>query len=454
MDFFKSVFFTDQDEPEQDPEQVDQQEEDDQEQTEVEPSNPHESRGEGGGGAVVGWGGLGGLIKTFASTSETVIQTYRRDLEEFRSGLKKETEIIKEAASRAVKDLPVSIEAGASVAQGSLESVGQAIDALGSSVSDILFQSSPLDEAFADGDPSESSSMARGGGGSRQYSRFDAMVMSIQSDPATFSEDPEDVAEYQRWIEGFSLEGKEGEIGELMGEEGGVLEGMYERLVPEVVDDGMFWRRYFYRLHKLRVAEDARANLVKRAIAMDDEEDLSWEVDDDDEGVNGDGSGEDKGIGGFGSSKGEEVLQNLKLEENEEPVTEKVVVSESSAKDKDVLENDEMAEEKRPLEDKDAHVGSDSEGLIAAKSEEKVAPLVKVSEHGDSCKDSDVSIVSHEEEDDLGWDEIEDIGSIDEKKPATGETPIRVDLHKRLSIAEDDEDLSWDVEDDDTPLKT
>ncbi|KAK1318453.1 hypothetical protein QJS10_CPB04g00779 [Acorus calamus] len=360
MDFFKSVFFTDQDEPEQEPEQVDQEEEEeDQEQTEIEPSDPHESRGEGGGGAVVGWGGLGGLIKTFASTSETVIQTYRRDLEEFRSGLKKETEIIKEAASRAVKDLPVSIEAGASVAQGSLESVGQAIDALGSSVSDILFQSSPLDEASAD---VGSCDVLRGS---------------------------EDVAEYQRWIEGFSLEGKEGEIGELMGEEGGVLEGMYERLVPEVVDHGMFWRRYFYRLHKLRVAEDARANLVKRAIAMDDEEDLSWE----------------------------------------------------------------MAEEKRPLEDKDAHVGSVSEGLIAAKSEEKVAPVVKVSEHGDSCKDSDVSIVSHEEEDDLGWDEIEDIGSIDEKKPATGETPIRVDLHKRLSIAEDDEDLSWDVEDDDTPLK-
>ncbi|MCI34474.1 BTB/POZ domain-containing protein, partial [Trifolium medium] len=77
---------------------------------------------------------FGGLIQTLASKSESVIENYRRDLEEFGSGLRIETSVIREAASRAVKDLPASLDVGASVAQESLETVGQAIDDIGSSV--------------------------------------------------------------------------------------------------------------------------------------------------------------------------------------------------------------------------------------------------------------------------------------------------------------------------------
>ena len=74
------------------------------------------------------------LIKTIASISESTIQNYRQELEEFGSGLKKETAVIREVASRAVKDLPGSLDVGASVAQESLESVGQAIDDIDASV--------------------------------------------------------------------------------------------------------------------------------------------------------------------------------------------------------------------------------------------------------------------------------------------------------------------------------
>ncbi|KAI9126533.1 hypothetical protein K1719_002129 [Acacia pycnantha] len=76
-----------------------------------------------------------GIFQTLASKSESVIGFYRRDLEEFHSGLKKETAIIPEATSRAVKNLPALLDVGASVAQESLESVGQAIDDIDSSPS-------------------------------------------------------------------------------------------------------------------------------------------------------------------------------------------------------------------------------------------------------------------------------------------------------------------------------
>ncbi|KAA8549579.1 hypothetical protein F0562_001403 [Nyssa sinensis] len=89
-----------------------------------------------------------------------------------------------------------------------------------------------------------------------------------------------------------------------------------------------------------------------------------------------------------------------------------------------------------------------------SKSNEKVA-LDGKADQAESCKDSDVSVVSMPEEEDLGWDEIEDLGSNDEKKVSHGGSPNRADLRKRLSAADEDEDedLNWDIEDDDEPVK-
>ena len=53
---------------------------------------------------------------------------------EFGSGLKKETSVIREVASRAVMDFLALLDAGISVPQESLELVGQAIDDIGSSI--------------------------------------------------------------------------------------------------------------------------------------------------------------------------------------------------------------------------------------------------------------------------------------------------------------------------------
>lgn len=46
-----------------------------------------------------------------------MLQTYQHDLKEFGIGLKKETEVITGATAHVVKDLPSTLETGATVAQ-------------------------------------------------------------------------------------------------------------------------------------------------------------------------------------------------------------------------------------------------------------------------------------------------------------------------------------------------
>ncbi|KAK2646842.1 hypothetical protein Ddye_022041 [Dipteronia dyeriana] len=264
------------------------------------------------------WSTGSGIIKTLATKSESVIGNYRKDFEEFRSGLKKETDVIREVASRTVKDLPASFEIGAS---------------------------------------------------------------------DTYCTEPENLEEYERWRQGFVLDNDERsrEIESLVSENG-VIGEIYKEVVcaSELDDEETFWSRYFYRAHKLKQAEEARARLVQRAISMEEEEDLSWDFDDDDD-------------------------------------------------------DDESGK-----------------SLVKENDDEKVVSVEGKVENGESCKDSDVSLVSTPtqplmpEEEDLGWDEIEDIEISDENKggDAVGST-TRVDLQKQLSATEEDEDLSWDIEGDD-----
>ncbi|XP_061359675.1 uncharacterized protein LOC133303726 isoform X2 [Gastrolobium bilobum] len=307
---------------------------------------------------------FGGLIQTLASKSESVLDTYRRDLEEFGSSLKKETAVIREAASRAVKDLPSSLDAGASVAQESLESVGQAIDDIGSTVWKSTAQ------IISHGRDSLKQLMSSNSQGLdlKPYSRFDALVRALQSDVNTYLEEPEDLGNFNEWKLGFELDKKEEEIRNLI-EENGIVSEIYEKVVPSRTENESFWSRYFYRLHKLKQVEDTRAKLVKHATLGDEAEDLSWDFDDEDDGY--------------------------------EP---------------------------------------------------------KDNDNGGSCKDSDISVVSSQPsmpgEEDIGWDEIEDIESNDENRGDVVGSTIRIDLRKRLSAADQDEDLSWDIEDDDEAVKS
>lgn len=382
---------------------------------------------------------FGGLIKTLASKSESVIESYRRDIEEFGTGLKKETAVIRDVASRAVKDLPASLEVGASVAQDSLESVGQAIDDIGSSVwrgtAEIITHGRDALLAAEEHDidsPSDSSSqqLSSQSLSSQRYSRFDVQLRAIQCDENTYREEPEDLDGFSKWKLGFVLEDKSAEI-ENLSEANGVMGEIYSKVVPNVVDHDTFWSRYFYRIHKLKLVEDARVNLVNRAIAGDEEEDLSWDIDDDEDD-------EEK-------SNGSELKRELNKENSSESVMEQKFVENSQLEES--LKKG-VVHEQAPDERVNSDGRSDSD-----KSETKSEKMIS------EGRTDSVSIVSSPpslpEEEDLGWDEIEDIGSIDESKVGVSGSPAnKADLRKRLSAAEEDEDLTWDIEDDDEPAKS
>ncbi|XP_020267266.1 BSD domain-containing protein 1-like [Asparagus officinalis] len=476
MNFFKSVFSEDlepSDPPRRSESPLDSQNEElDQDQEAAEaPETPNPNPNSPSRGA---WS-FGGLIKTIASRSESVIEAYRRDLGEFSTGLKNETTVFKEVASRAVRDLPGSLEIGASVAQESLESVGQAIDDFVSQGKEAL-GSVDSDSGSQDPSTAEASSNSQSFNSSKRFSRFEVQVLAIQNDVNTFTEEPEDGEDFEKWRSGFRLEEKEEDIEGLL-YENGTLEGFFEKFVPEVLNGESFWARYFYRVYRLKQAEDARAKLVKRVIAG--EEELSWEVDDSDESgeeikEEGENVSEEEVIGSSASEEEkpiEETAKEVSVGTSEKPINEaKREITETSEKNEgavkeEVAETSEAVQERKPAEAsqvenlKAEKVKSSGDDGSTLKIEGKMASESK-SEPKEPGKDSGFCVVSSQtamqEEDDLGWDEINDLGEHEDKDrivDGSSGIPKKLDLRKRLNVAEDDEDLSWDIEDDDEPAK-
>eukprot|EP00249_Psilotum_nudum_P012005 c23523_g1_i1 orf=121-1611(+) len=413
-------------------------------------------------GQTSGAWNIGSLVKSLTLKSEEVLNAYKRDLQEFSSGLKKETVGIAEVAAHAMKDLPNSLEVGASVAQDSLETVGQAIEELGSTVwrgtAEIIAQGKEAVLSVNDDD----STVASGGVSnyastqmmSGKYSRFDVQVRSMQNDSNTYCVQPEDEGDYRVWQSTFLLEDREEEIHSIL-QDNSFVEELHLRVVPSIVDHDTFWTRYFYRLHKLRQVEEARADLVKRAAASE-EEDLSW--DSDDEIV-------------------EEVINAT--EKREEQVEDR---------NEDVTKVVEM--EEKPIEDdraKNVHANSGFVNDVAETSDDKSA--IKTSDLEDKmgmlveqAMPKSTNSPKVEEEEDLGWEvaeDIEDSSSNEGKKSSNSETSWEVpecakadikkssnsetswevpecakaDIKKRFKSVEEEEDLSWDVDDEDDDVK-
>ncbi|KAH1108114.1 hypothetical protein J1N35_011882 [Gossypium stocksii] len=301
---------------------------------------------------------------------------------------------------------------------------------------------------------------------SRGYSQFDAQLRAIQGDISTYSEEPEDLEDYKKWNSGFNLEDKKGDVERLM-EENREIVSIYKRVVgvSDGVDHETFWCRYFYRVYKLQLAEDMRVKLVKRAISRDDEaEELSWDVDDDDD--------DEVDVKNVGSNpilkKDDEIMEGkvLNLESNGDFLASKEQV-EKVKKDKEKnpveeLRLDSDDAEKKGNADEKSNFGNmvtekvnsqKDDGVSKEDSVSKSVEKVASEEQDDRKKSSNdnglSSFPSIPGEEDPGWDEIEDLSSIDDMKATHGGNSIsnRADLRKRLSTAEEDEDLTWDIED-------
>ncbi|XP_048547491.1 BSD domain-containing protein 1-like [Triticum urartu] len=426
------------------------------------PSEPEEaaagSSSPAGSGDGGGWGGFGGLLKTLTSQSETVLDAYRRDLAEFSTGLRRETDALREAAAQAARDLPSSALALDGLADIVAQGKGAIAQVAATAAASAASLPAPSD---ADSEPSPAS------GHLRYYSRFEAQLRALQSDPATFTADPEDAEDFAAWGAGFSLQERQDEI-EALCYESDAVEGMVDRLVPDTVEGEVFWARYFYRVHKLKQQEDARAKLVKRVIAQEEEEDLSWEVDDE---VEEEEPAKEEAI--KQAPIKEEPKPEVQERENEKLEAEGRVnaVEEAGALDKEQKNADlpqpEVFGSSMVVVDKEEEKEDASKLNVEESSDKKTAAEEPHSTAGDaaakegtkhetsdSSKDSDYSMVSRQRtatEEDLEWDEIEDLGEHEEKKGSAhgSSSAPKEELRKRLSVAEDDEDLSWDIEDDD-----
>ncbi|KAI3668192.1 hypothetical protein L6452_43269 [Arctium lappa] len=431
MDFFRSILAEDldpetpqnyDDESDTDPPLTQSPKHQETEGDEDDDSNSNINSSEDGSSGIVGglWS-FGDLVKTLTTKSESVFETYRRDLKEFGSGLRKESDLFREVASRAVKELPSSIDVGTSAIDGVFKSTA---DFISQGTESLFIASSGVDDSDA------SERRDRSGLNSRRYSRFDAQLNAIRTDTRTYCEEPEDVDDYNKWKLGFVMGDNKDEIEKLVGDDG-VLAGIYSKLVPIEVDDGTFWYRYFYKIHKFKLQEDLRAKLVKRSLSADIEEELSWDIDDDDD----DDEQQEEVKEAFDHLRSNtSKIQDLnKVEKQVNPSDEsQTQSSEIVIEDKEMNTNNVVSVDKNDLEEPKPDGGNGS----LEKGESKRVDL-KVDEG---------------EDEDLEWDEIEDVENNDDEKKnvveGVSDTQNKGDLRKRLSTAvDDDEDLSWDIED-------
>jgi hypothetical protein len=216
------------------------------------------------------------------------------------------------------------------------------------------------------------------------------------------------------------------------------LESFVERLVPSVVDYETFWSRYFFAVDKLKQAEDVRTKLVSRAMSKEEDEELSWDVDDDDvEDANT--SDHKEGTNSMVDKKEEQTAETVNCE------------TEGSQKQEAAVENDSAEDKEVALAAAKDGNGESSVEASTPKASDGMGREEKT-EAGDSSKGGDFSVVPQPavQEEDLSWEEIEDVGDHDEKNGASqrSSSVSKVeDLRKRLnSVEDDDEDLSWDVD--------
>ena len=117
----------------------------------------------------------------------------------------------------------------------------------------------------------------RGSTAAAKYSRLYSEVSAMQRDSSTYCDEPEDQDDYSSWLEGFSLVEKKPTIDSIVLENTFMAE-LQNRIVPLIVEYDVFWRRYFYRLHKLEQKHQQRLQLAQRANQVTEE--VGWDDDD------------------------------------------------------------------------------------------------------------------------------------------------------------------------------
>ncbi|KAM9320470.1 BSD domain-containing protein 1 [Gastrophryne carolinensis] len=123
--------------------------------------------------------------------------------------------------------------------------------------------------------------MATPTGTTELYDSTKARLYSLQSDPATYCNEPDGPPEqFEQWLTSWDSEERKAVISELLVSSPSVR-ALYTKMVPVAVSHSEFWQRYFYKVHQLEQEEARRDALKQRAEQSVHSEEPRWEEEDD-----------------------------------------------------------------------------------------------------------------------------------------------------------------------------
>ncbi|XP_040280508.1 BSD domain-containing protein 1 [Bufo bufo] len=199
--------------------------------------------------------------------SAEALEFMKRDLSEFTRVVQHDTACTIAATATVVKE-KLAVEGSS----GTTEKVKKSLSDFLGVISDTF---APSPDKTIDCDVI--TLMATPSGTTELYDSTKARLYSLQSDPATYCNEPDGPLELlDEWLTSWDSQERKAEISELLVSSPSIR-ALYTKMVPAAVSHSEFWQRYFYKVHQLEQEEARRDALKQRAEQSVHFEDPGWE---------------------------------------------------------------------------------------------------------------------------------------------------------------------------------
>nr|XP_060640108.1 BSD domain-containing protein 1 isoform X1 [Anolis sagrei ordinatus] len=206
-------------------------------------------------------------LQTVKEKSTEALEFMKRDLTEFTQVVQHDTACTIAATASVVKE-----KLATENSSGATEKVRKGLSNFLGVISDTF---APSPDKTIDCDVI--TLMATPSGTTELYDSAKARLYSLQSDPATYCNEPDGPSQlFEAWLSHFNLEEKKGEISDLLVNSPSIR-SLYSKMVPAAVSHSEFWQRYFYKVHQLEQEEVRREALKQRAEQSVHLEEPRWE---------------------------------------------------------------------------------------------------------------------------------------------------------------------------------
>ncbi|XP_075460804.1 BSD domain-containing protein 1 isoform X1 [Ascaphus truei] len=199
--------------------------------------------------------------------SAEALEFMKRDLTEFGRVVQHDTACTIAATASVVKE-KLAVEGSS----GTTEKVKKGLSDFLGVISDTL---APPPDLTIDCDVI--TLMATASGTTEPYDSTKARLYSLQSDPATYCNEPDGPpSQFDLWLSHWDPEEHKVEVSELLMNSPSIR-ALYTKMVPAAVSHSEFWQRYFYKLYQLEQEEARRDALKQRAEQSVHSEEPGWE---------------------------------------------------------------------------------------------------------------------------------------------------------------------------------